>query len=181
LSQKTPVFTPNVLSKMFRESKHRDVSLIGCEIFLESHLSDFWVRAPLHSKCALRFLWGFHYQGCQMVSFQTKNPNLGKFWRAWNWKMLLYIMAIWNILRPFGIFYDHLVHFVFIWYIFSSLGIMHREKSGNPVYYPLWRKNRLRGHWIRGRCCKHCRVSVWGTFSALKSSFWKVRCNYINF
>jgi hypothetical protein len=21
-------------------------------------------------------------QGCQMVSFQTKNPNLGKFWRA---------------------------------------------------------------------------------------------------
>jgi hypothetical protein len=21
-------------------------------------------------------------QGCQIVSFQTKNPNLGKFWRA---------------------------------------------------------------------------------------------------
>jgi hypothetical protein len=21
-------------------------------------------------------------QGCQMVCFQTKNPNLGKFWRA---------------------------------------------------------------------------------------------------
>jgi hypothetical protein len=21
-------------------------------------------------------------QGCQMVYFQTKNPNLGKFWRA---------------------------------------------------------------------------------------------------
>jgi hypothetical protein len=30
-------------------------------------------------------------------------------------------MAIWNILRPFGKFYDHLVHFVFIWYIFPVL------------------------------------------------------------
>jgi hypothetical protein len=25
-------------------------------------------------------------------------------------------MAIWNILQTFGIFYDQLVHFVFIWY-----------------------------------------------------------------
>jgi hypothetical protein len=39
----------------------------------------------------------------------------------------------WNILRIFGIFYDHLVHFVFIWYIFSGFGIMHLEKSGNPA------------------------------------------------
>jgi hypothetical protein len=28
-------------------------------------------------------------QGCQMVSFQTKNPNLGKFWRTLEWKLLL--------------------------------------------------------------------------------------------
>jgi hypothetical protein len=41
---------------------------------------------------------------------------------------LIYLMTIWNILRtfwdilwPFGIFYDHLVHFVFIWYIFPVL------------------------------------------------------------
>jgi hypothetical protein len=54
-------------------------------------------------------------QGCQMVSFQTKIPNLGKFWRALNGKMLIYLMAIWNILRTFGIFYDHVVRFLFIW------------------------------------------------------------------
>jgi hypothetical protein len=30
-------------------------------------------------------------------------------------------MAIWNILRRFGKFYDHLVHFVLIWYIFPVL------------------------------------------------------------
>jgi hypothetical protein len=41
-------------------------------------------------------------------------------------------MAIWNILQTFGIFYDHLVHFVFIWFIFSSFGITYQEKSGNP-------------------------------------------------
>jgi hypothetical protein len=41
-------------------------------------------------------------------------------------------MAVWNILQIFGIFYDHLVHFEFIWCIFSGLGIMYQEKSGNP-------------------------------------------------
>jgi hypothetical protein len=41
-------------------------------------------------------------------------------------------MAIWNISWRFGIVYDHLVHFVFIWNIFSGFGIMHQEKSGNP-------------------------------------------------
>jgi hypothetical protein len=34
-------------------------------------------------------------QGCQMVSFLTKNPNLGKFWRALKWKRLAYLMANW--------------------------------------------------------------------------------------
>jgi hypothetical protein len=49
-------------------------------------------------------------QGCQSVYFQTENPNLGKFWGALQWKLLLYLMpileyftAIWYILRPFGI------------------------------------------------------------------------------
>jgi hypothetical protein len=28
---------------------------------------------------------------------------------------------------------DHLVHFVFIWYIFSGFDIMYKEKSGNPA------------------------------------------------
>jgi hypothetical protein len=44
-----------------------------------------------------------------MVCFQTKNPNYGKFWVALEWKMLVYFMIIWNILRSFGIFYGHLV------------------------------------------------------------------------
>jgi hypothetical protein len=46
-------------------------------------------------------------EGCQMVNFVTKNPNLGKFWKALDWKMFIYFKVIWNILRTFGIFYDY--------------------------------------------------------------------------
>jgi hypothetical protein len=38
------------------------------------------------------------------------------FGRALVRKMLIYFTAVWTILRAFGIFYEHLVHFVFIWY-----------------------------------------------------------------
>jgi hypothetical protein len=75
-------------------------------------------------------------QGCQTVYFQTKNPNLGKFWRTSEWKVWKYFMDILNILRTFGIFYDRLVHFVLIWYIFSGFGIMYQEKSYSPELDP---------------------------------------------
>jgi hypothetical protein len=35
--------------------------------------------------------------------FSNKNTNLETFWRAFEWKMLLYFMIIWNILWLFGI------------------------------------------------------------------------------
>jgi hypothetical protein len=72
------------------------------------------------------------HQGCQMVCFQTKNPNLGKFWRALEWKMLEYFMALFNILRSFGIFYGDLHSNVVIWCIFPRFGKLCQEKSGTP-------------------------------------------------
>jgi hypothetical protein len=63
-----------------------------------------------------------------MVSFQTKNANLGTFWRTLEWKMLKHILGIWNIL---GIFYVFaFCNFVVIWYIIPCCGILH-QKSGN--------------------------------------------------
>jgi hypothetical protein len=56
-----------------------------------------------------RFLSPSGKQGCQMVCFQTKNPNLSKFWWALEYEMLAYFMTVWNILRPFGITYGRLV------------------------------------------------------------------------
>jgi hypothetical protein len=56
-----------------------------------------------------------------MVCFRTKNPNLGKFRTALDWKMFINFMSTWNIYWRFGILYDHLVHFEFIWHIFPVL------------------------------------------------------------
>jgi hypothetical protein len=67
-----------------------------------------------------------------MVFFQTKNPNLGKFWKVMRLKIIVFL-AILCILRPNGVFYDHSVHGVVIWYIFSRFGMLCREKSGNPA------------------------------------------------
>jgi hypothetical protein len=47
--------------------------------------------------------------------------------------MFIYFMAIWNILRAFGILFDRLVHFVFIWDIYSGFVIVYQEKSGSPA------------------------------------------------
>jgi hypothetical protein len=76
---------------------------------------------------------GADTQGCQMVCFQSKNRNLGKFWRALLWKILVYFMDIWSILQPLEIVHGHLVYFVVIWYTFPHFGIFDQEKSGNPA------------------------------------------------
>jgi hypothetical protein len=60
-----------------------------------------------------------------------KKTILGKFWRALEWNMLIHFTAIWNIIQTFGLFYDHLVQFVLI---FFGFGIMFHEQSGNPVW-----------------------------------------------
>jgi hypothetical protein len=46
---------------------------------------------------------------------------LDKFLRALDWKLLIYFMDILEYLKTFGDFYDHLVRFVLIWYIFLVL------------------------------------------------------------
>jgi hypothetical protein len=56
-------------------------------------------------------------KGCQMVRFQTKNTDLGKFWRVLRWKMLVYFMAVWSIIWPSGIFCGFLVYLTAIWHI----------------------------------------------------------------
>jgi hypothetical protein len=50
------------------------------------------------------------------------------------YRHLEYFMDIWNILWTFGIIYDRLVHFVFIWYIFSGFGYHAPKTPGNPGF-----------------------------------------------
>jgi hypothetical protein len=59
-----------------------------------------------------------------MAYFQTKNPNLGQFWSALDWKLLIYFMDICNILWTLGIFYVcmttwDILHMT-IWYMLCS-------------------------------------------------------------
>jgi hypothetical protein len=76
-------------------------------------------------------------QGCQMVYFQTKNPNLGKFWRALEWALLVYFMVIWNILRPFGIcIFWPLGNVGVIWYISPVLVYCVKKNLATLSWHP---------------------------------------------
>jgi hypothetical protein len=73
---------------------------------------------------------------CQMVYFQTKNPNLGKFWRELQWKMLVFLWT-------FGLLYGHLVYFMDIWYIFRTFGLPFLRTfeifwSNLVNFFPVW-------------------------------------------
>jgi hypothetical protein len=67
---------------------------------------------------------------CQTDYVHTKNPNLSKFWRALEWKMLEY-------------FYGHFEYVYAIWYfaIFSSFGMLHQEKSLQSLRMRIYPKN----------------------------------------
>jgi hypothetical protein len=64
--------------------------------------------------------------------FKTKNPNMRKFWRAFQSKTLVFFIVIGIISQPFGIFCGHLIYFTVVWYIFPRFGMLHLQKSGNP-------------------------------------------------
>jgi hypothetical protein len=60
-------------------------------------------------------------QGCHII-YIFSNPK-SQFWRALEWNSLVYSLAIWDIFRPFGIYFGHLEYISAIWNIFWPLGI----------------------------------------------------------
>jgi hypothetical protein len=52
--------------------------------------------------------------------------------------MLLYFSAICNILWTFGILYDHLVYFGFIWYIFPVLVLCTKKNLATLMSSQKW-------------------------------------------
>jgi hypothetical protein len=77
------------------DANFRNDNLFANTLFLPTNFSFRPMRIVLQGLKCLKL--SHRDQGCQMVHFQTKNPNLGKFWRALEWEMLLYFMAIRNI------------------------------------------------------------------------------------
>jgi hypothetical protein len=102
-----------------------------------------------------------------MVCFQTKNPNLGQFCRALDWETLIYFMAIWKILWRVGIFCDHLVHFVFILYLFSRFGYNVPIK----IWQPCTRATDIFLHSLRKKRYFWVALYVWGTVREIESDF----------
>jgi hypothetical protein len=50
-------------------------------------------------------------------------------------------MAVGNTCRSFGIFYDHLLHFVFIWYIFTVMVSCNMKNLATLVSATGWNRN----------------------------------------
>jgi hypothetical protein len=98
-----------------------------------------------------------------MVCFQTKNPNLGQFWRVLKWRILEHFRTILSILRPLEIFYGQFVYICGHLVYFPRFGILYQEKSGNPAWdgfciiYPrtVWMKYSTFFYVLQKTLCLH--------------------------
>jgi hypothetical protein len=107
-----PIWSPWLAIRKAARKRCSDAcTKIGCEIWqwvfvsrCKNAFEQFLGFQVVFRACLLR------RQGCQMVYFQTKNTNLGKFLWAFDWKLLIYFTSIWNIFRTLGKCYDHVVH-----------------------------------------------------------------------
>jgi hypothetical protein len=71
-------------------------------------------------------------QGCQMLYFQTKNNDLGKFWRALERKVLVcrYVYVFYGHLKYFMSIFGPFGNVVVIWHIFPPFWyIMYVKKN----------------------------------------------------
>jgi hypothetical protein len=129
-------------------------------LFLDSYLQSFHLKCSTFCLSFFLSFGGVNFaaeRGCQMAYFQTKNPNLGKFWRGLLWKMLVYFMAFWSNFRRFGIHMTHYIFCIFCGHLvyFLRFGTLYREKSGNPAGVVERNPHFLSQMLFRGRekCC----------------------------
>jgi hypothetical protein len=81
------------------------------------------------------------------IFFRPKILIWVQFGRVLPSKMFVHFMAIWSILRPFGIFCGHLVYFVAIWSILRPFGLF----CGHLVYFvAIWYILRTVGIFFNG-------------------------------
>jgi hypothetical protein len=90
--------------------KHLDLGVTGSSLLIKDLFYISSHNTAIQAICVYRdgflnvVVLSYAVQGCQMVYFQTKNPNLGKLWSVLQRKMLVMFTPIWSILLPFGIF-----------------------------------------------------------------------------
>jgi hypothetical protein len=70
--------------------------------------------------------------------FGPEIATFGKFWKAWEWKVLISFMTIWYALWSFVLLYGNLVNFGDHLLHFPHFGILYQEKSGNRGWSLFW-------------------------------------------
>jgi hypothetical protein len=120
--------------------------------FLSSFSSYYiiYTRRLLKGQTAVSFKHSVFKSGLPDIKFHTKVPIwVYIFCSALEWKMLVYFMtisnilqhlvyymAIWYIIWPFGILYGHLVYYMAIWYIWCSFGIFYPHVVPRKIWQP---------------------------------------------
>jgi hypothetical protein len=105
-------------------------------LFKGGPYSNFFPLQILMHSCShelRKFRGGVRVRVARWFVFKPKIPNLGKFWRALEWYMLVcifydhleYFMAIWYNLWPFGIVCGDLLYF-------SQFGMLGPRKIWQP-------------------------------------------------
>jgi hypothetical protein len=61
---------------------------------------------------------------------------------------------MWSILRPFDIFYGHLVYCMVIWYIFPRFGILYQKNLANQLLTGIVRAIQGKKRDFNGHCDK---------------------------
>jgi hypothetical protein len=91
----------------------------------------------MHFFAVGKFCYSVHFlqslQGCRMVDFHTKPPNVGTLGKASEWKILIYFMNFVVIC----FFTANLLYFVVIYYIFSVL-VYFTTKIWQPLVAPFF-------------------------------------------
>jgi hypothetical protein len=113
-----------VCNAQYRPEDHSQANQIADYVPVEAIHPD-----QRSSKCCTGPKWLVAFLSCQsgLPNFRPKNLNSGKFRRVLQMK-IWYILWLFDLFHvhtfwPFGIYCDHLVHFVAIWYILWPFGI----------------------------------------------------------
>jgi hypothetical protein len=101
-----PIWSPSRMSTPFSGIQANVISCPAADL-------GKWLFVPAGQKNVFQSKKIAHSGGTGLPDgtyiFTPKNPSWGKVRKVLQWKVLVYFMAVWSILRPFGVFCGHVV------------------------------------------------------------------------
>jgi hypothetical protein len=107
-------------------------------VYIDKFVNENVLRTHWSDSCLLSGIAKEGPSVARWYIFKPKNLLWVNFGRSCNGRCWYFFTAILSILRPNGIVYGYLVHFVLIWYIFTRFGMLYRENlatlEGPPIH-----------------------------------------------